>query len=155
MPNSYAAVRAFLGLHRIALVGVSREPAHFSRTLFHEFLRCGYDVVPVNPAVNEIEGRRSYATVAAIEPPVEGALLMTPALASERAVRDCDAAGVKRVWLFRGGGTGAVSPEAVAFAQDHDMQMVPGECPLMFLPKTGFVHALHGFICKTLGKYPR
>ncbi len=155
MPNSYAAVQAFLGLHRIALVGVSREPAHFSRTLFREFLRRGYDVVPVNPASDEIEDRRSYSSVAAIEPPVEGALLMTPAPSSEGAVRDCDSAGVKRVWLFRGGGTGAVSPEAVAFAKDHGMQMVAGECPLMFLPKTGLGHALHGWVCKIIGKYPK
>jgi len=154
MPNSSEAVQAFLGLHRIAFVGVSREPAHFSRTLFHEFIRRGYDIVPVNPASDEIEGRRAYSTVAAIEPPVQGALLMTPATASERAVRDCEAAGVKRIWLFRGGGTGAVSPEAVAFGCDHGMQMVAGECPFMFLPNSGWFHAAHGLIRKIRGKYP-
>ena len=37
----------FLGRKRIAVVGVSTEPAGFSRVLFRELAARGYDVIPV------------------------------------------------------------------------------------------------------------
>ena len=38
-------IRDFLSLKRIAVVGVSRNPKDFTRSLFREFVRRGYDVV--------------------------------------------------------------------------------------------------------------
>jgi predicted CoA-binding protein len=52
----------FLGRKRIAVVGVSTEAPSFSRGLFNEFVKRGYDVIPVNPKADEIEGRRAYAS---------------------------------------------------------------------------------------------
>jgi uncharacterized protein len=42
-------IRDFLAHKRFAMVGVSRQPKDFSRSLFHEFLNRGYEAVPVNP----------------------------------------------------------------------------------------------------------
>lgn len=150
MPNSYADVQAFLGLHRIAMAGVSREPAAFSRSIYREFVRHGYDVIPVNPSADEIEGRPCYHSVNEIQPPVEGALITTSGPAIEAVVKECEAAGVKHVWLSRG----VSSPRAVAFGRERGMNMVVGECPLMFLEGAGFVHSLHGFVRKISGTYP-
>ena len=47
----------FLAQKRIAVVGVSRNPRDFTRTMFNEFIRRGYDAVPVNPNAAEIDGR--------------------------------------------------------------------------------------------------
>jgi hypothetical protein len=60
-------------------------------------------------------------------------------------VRDCAQAGVASVWLHRGAGRGAVSPEAVRFCREHGMSVVAGACPYMHLPRTAFVHRVHGF----------
>ena len=50
----------FLAHRRFAFVGVSRSPDDFSRHLLRELLNRDYDVVPVNPALAEVEGRRCY-----------------------------------------------------------------------------------------------
>jgi hypothetical protein len=50
-------VEDFLALHRIAMVGVSRNPEDFSRKLFREMCERGYDMVPVNLVAEEIDGR--------------------------------------------------------------------------------------------------
>jgi hypothetical protein len=68
---------------------------------------------------------------------------MTSAAVTESVVRDCADAGVARVWLFRGGAKGSVSEEAVQFCNERGIAVVPGECPLMFLPGTGFIHRVH------------
>ena len=46
-----ARIDDFLSRKRLALVGVSRNPQDFTRSMFREFRRRGYDVVPVNPNV--------------------------------------------------------------------------------------------------------
>jgi predicted CoA-binding protein len=90
------------------MVGVSRRPEDFSRLLFREFLDRGYDTVPVNPDTEKVEGRACFARLADVQPPVEDVLLMTAPAVTDCLVRECAEAGVKRVWMFRGTGRGAV-----------------------------------------------
>ena len=99
----------FLALKRIAMVGISRGPASFSVKLFEELCRRGYDVVPVNPRAREISGRKCFARVQDIEPPVGAALLMNSPEVTDTGVNDCAEAGIHRVWMHRAGGMGAVS----------------------------------------------
>jgi len=145
----------FLGSKRLAMIGVSREPKDFTRGLLREFQRRGYDVVPVNPNAGEIEGVRSFRRVQDIRPAVDGALLMTTPAATDGVVRDCLEAGVKRVWMYRGAGPGAVSRKAVEFCEANGISVVPGYCPYMFWNDSGFVHRLHGFVLKLIDRYPR
>lgn len=155
MPTTIAEIRDFLALGRIALVGLSRDPKDFSRMLFREMCAKGYDMVPVNPAAAELETRPCFAHVQEIDPPVEGALLMTAARDTERVVRDCAEAGIRRVWMHRGGGQGSVSRDAVDFCHKNGIHLVEGYCPFMFLPGTPFFHRVHGFFLKLTGSYPR
>ena len=151
---SKQAIESFLSCRRIAVLGVSRDPKDFSRSLFRAFVERGYDVVPVNPNGGEAEGRPCARSLAGVAPPVEGALLLTPPSATAQAVRDCAEAGVRRVWMHRGGGAGAVSPEAVALCRERGIEVVDGECPFMFLPGAGWVHGVHRFFRRLGGRLP-
>lgn len=151
---SLETIDDFLSQKRIAMVGISREPKNFSVMLFKELCRGGYDMVPVNPSTSEVLGRPCFARVQDIHPPVDAVILMTSPAVTDAVVRDCAEAGIRRVWMYRAGGKGAVSDEAVQFCRARGMQVVPGECPYMFLPAAGF-HRIHGFIRKITGRYPR
>ena len=155
MPSSIDEVQDFMKLRRIALVGLSRDGKHFSRMVFREMCNQGYDMVPVNPTTQELEGKHCFERVQQIDPPVEGALIMTTPRDTERVVRDCAAAGIRYVWMHRGGGNGSVSKEAVDFCRERGIQVVEGHCPFMFLTHTSFVHRVHGFLLKITGGYPR
>jgi predicted CoA-binding protein len=152
--NTLSSISAFLAERRIALVGVSRTSQEFSRTLLREFLKRGYDVVPVNPAVTEIEGRKCFANLRDIDPPVRAALILTGPKVTESVVHDCLAQGVSHIWLHRAGGPGAVTPGAVALCREQHVNLIAGECPLMFLSGTAFPHRVHGLFRKLLGSYP-
>jgi uncharacterized protein len=80
---------------------------------------------------------------------------MTKPAATDQVVCECQAAGIHRVWMYRGGGTGAVSPNAVRFCEDNGISVVAGECPFMFLPRTAWFHRFHGFCKKVTGRYPK
>jgi predicted CoA-binding protein len=150
-----ADIDEFLALRRIAMVGVSRNPKDFSRTLFRDLCERGYDVVPVNLFADEIDGRETFQCLQVIRPAVEGALLMTTPHTTEQVVRDCADAGIARVWMYRAGGQGAMSAEAVEFCRNNNIRVVEGYCPYMFLPATGFPHRVHGFVMKLTRQYPR
>jgi len=94
---SLETIEDFLSQKRIAMAGISRDPKSLSVTLFEELCRRGYDVVPVNPNTMEVQGRRCFARVQDIQPPVEAALLMTSPEATETVVNDCAEAGIQRV----------------------------------------------------------
>ena len=148
-------IQDFLSQKRLAVAGVSRQPTDFSRSLFRELRSRGYDVVPVNPETHEVDGQPCFARVQDIDPPVTGALLMTPPRLTDAAVRDCAEAGVTRAWLYRGGGPGAVTADAVAFCESNGISVIPGECPFMFLPGGAWFHHLHALLRKVTGSYPK
>lgn len=145
----------FLGCKRLAVVGVSRKPKDFTRSLFRELRTRGYDVVPVHPDINEIDGIPAVAHVKDASPAVDGALLLTSPAVTNEVVRECREAGIRRVWMYRAAGAGAVSGDAVGFCKSHEMAVVEGECPFMFLPDSGFPHNLHAFCRKLVGRYPK
>jgi predicted CoA-binding protein len=148
------AIDEFLACRRVAFVGVSSQPDDFSRVVFHELVARGFDVIPVNPRLAEVEGRRAYARVQDIPGPVEAALLMTPSQVSETVMKDCAEAGIHHVWLHRGAGRGAVSDAALAEGERNHMSVVPGECPMMFLGEPAWPHRLHAWGRKMIGRYP-
>ncbi len=152
--TSLKQISEFLAQKRLAMVGVSRNPSDFTRTLYAEFKKRGYDIVPVNPNLSDLDGQRCYARVQDIQPGVDGVLVVTPSRATDQVVRDCAEAGVSRIWLHRGEGIGSVSDQAVAFCQEHGINVVVGHCPFMFLPETPFFHRMHGFVKKLTGSYP-
>jgi predicted CoA-binding protein len=151
-PSTLEDARAFLRARRIALVGASRDAKDMSRAIMRELVRRGYDVVPVNPAVQEVDGRRAFARVSDVTPPAEAALVMTPPALAEAVVRDCAAAGVRELWFHRGAGAGAGTPEALALCARSGIHAVKDLCPFMALPGAGFGHRVHGFLRRRLAR---
>jgi predicted CoA-binding protein len=151
-PSLDAAAR-FLAVRRLAIVGLSRQPQDFTRSIARELVQRGYQIVPVNPgaAGAHIEGVQAVSRLQDVQPPVEAALLLTSPGQTDAVLRDCLAAGVKRVWLHRGGGHGAASPGALAFCAANGLDVVHDLCPFMALPGASFPHRLHGFIRTRLG----
>jgi uncharacterized protein len=155
MPTTRQQVDAFLALKRIAFVGMSTNPKAFSRGLWKELERRGYEVVPVNSSVTELDGRPVHARVQDIQPPVQGALLMTAPKVTEQVVVDCAAAGIRNVWMYRSMGVGSVSQKAIEFCETNGISVVAGQCPYMFLPKTPVFHRIHGLAKRVTGSYPK
>ena len=144
-PSTLEEARRFLGAKRIAFVGLSRNPKDFSRGVLRALVERGYDVVGVHPEPPAGDGVSWFARVQDVSPPAEAALVMTSPGQTERVLRDCAAAGVRRVWLHRGAGAGAASPNALAFCKEHGIEAVHGLCPFMALPGAGFGHRVHAF----------
>jgi predicted CoA-binding protein len=138
-----AQAKAFLSAGRIAVVGASDEPKNFGRAIAAALRDHGIDTVAVHPKATSVAGVPCYRSVAAVPGRVDGVIVMVPSESAAGVVRACVDRGVPRVWLFKGAGPGAVSDEAVQLCRDHDIAVIPGACPLMFLEPVRGVHKVH------------
>jgi uncharacterized protein len=152
--SSMAVIQDFLAQKRIAVVGVSRDPEDFSRGMLRTLRERGYDAVAVNPELQSVDEAPCFPRLDDISPPVDAVLVMTAPAITDDVVRQCAHLGIGRAWMYRAGGQGATSPQAVEFCEEHGIKVIPGECPYMFFPKSGWFHSLHGFVKKISGTYP-
>jgi predicted CoA-binding protein len=146
---THGDIDAFYAEKRLAVVGVSRNEKDYSRSVFAELRKRGYDVVPVNPNASEIDGVRCEAKLADITPAPDAALVLLPAGPAAQAMRECADAGIKRVWLrYNAEGAEEISKRA-------GINLISGYCPFMFMPDTHFAHKIHGFCLQLVGQYPQ
>ena len=149
------AAEEFLQVHRIAVAGVSRNPAgHGANAVLKGLLARGYDALPVNRNADEVEGLTCYRSLADIPGPVDAVVVATRPDEAESLVRECDRLGIRRVWLHKSFGGGSVSKAAVDYGREHGMQIIPGWCPLMFGKDADRGHRVMRVICR-LGSLPR
>lgn len=150
-----AAINDFLSARRIAVIGPSRNRKDYSRSLFRELLRHGYDAIPVNPNVEELDGRKCFKNIRDISPVPDRALILLPEDKTEQAVLDCADAGVKDIWLHRHVAGGVSDTRAIFRAEEKGLNLITGFCMFMFLPKAPLFHKLHGGVMKLIGIYPK
>lgn len=150
-----ALIDEFLKVKRFAMVGASRDKDHFSRRLLRELLNRGYDVVPINPFVTELEGKRCFARVKEITPPISCAILMTSRQVTDRLLRECADAGITLVWIYGISGPKRISRSALDICAQYGLGVIAGYCPFMFLERGAFFHKLHGAAAKLIGQYPK
>lgn len=140
---SRAVIDDFLEQRRLAFVGASHDPGEFSASVYRELKGHGYELSPVNPHAEEVDGDPCVPSVADLPDGIDGAIVMVPADASAEVVRACIDRGIPRVWLHRGGGPSSVSDEAVALCRDHGVEVVDGACPMMFMDDAAWFHRVH------------
>jgi len=144
----------FLAQKRIAIVGVTRDAKGWGRTLYDEFKKRGYDTYAINPA-RAIAGIQCYGALRELPKKPDGVLLVVPPNVTEQVVREVAELGIPRVWMHRGGGTGAVSEPAIQFCREKNIAVVYGVCPFMYLQPQGFGHKLHYMFAKWFGGLPK
>jgi predicted CoA-binding protein len=155
MPTLNETVSDFLAQERIAVVGVSRDGGQAANLVYRKLRDAGYQVFPVNPNAEEVEGDTCYDKVNSIPEGVDGVVIATQPQVTDDIVRDCAEAGISRIWMHRSFGEGSVSPEAVTFCRENNITIIPGGCPLMFCEPVDFGHKCIRWILNLTGGLPK
>jgi len=120
-----AAIREVLEQARvIAVVGHSDNPDRTSYQIAHFLRRAGYTVYPVNPAVPEIEGQRSYASLAEVPEPIDIVNVFRRSEYLPAIVEAAIAVGAKTVWAQ----VGVRHSGAAAVAQTAGLNWIMDAC---------------------------
>jgi len=149
--NTRQTVEKFLAQKRLAVVGVSRSGKEFSNVAFRELRQKGYQVIPVNPNADTIEGERCYHRLTDIEPKPGAALVVTSSGQTAGVVKDAAAAGIRLLWIQQG----SDSTDALELAKAKGIEVASGDCILMFAEPVGSFHRFHRWVWKLLGKLPK
>ena len=142
------AIEDFISGKRVAVVGVSRSGKKFGNVIYTELKERGYEVFPVNAAVQEINGETCYPNITALKDQIDGAVVCVPSEQSQSVLKEAAEIGLKNVWLQQGADT----PELVKLGQDLGLNMVSGKCVLMYAPPVRSFHAWHRAIAKLFGQ---
>lgn len=155
MANMDSMVADFLAQARIAVVGVSRTKGDAPNTIYRKLRRLGYEVFPVNPKAETVEGDRCYPNVSAIPDGVEAAVIATRPEVTDAVVRDCGDAGIKRVWMHRSFGNGSLSSRAVTYCRENGIKVIAGGCPMMYCEPVDIGHKCMRWFMRVSGSLPK
>ena len=150
------AAASFLANKRIAVTGVSRNPqGHGSNIVYQRLRDRGYEVFPVNPNADQVEGDTCYHDLASIPGGVEAVVIGTRPETARPTMEECERLGIKQVWMHRSVGQGSVSPEATAYGREKGITVIDGGCPLMFDPTADFGHKCMRYVFTWTGGVPK
>jgi uncharacterized protein len=141
-------INQFLTSKKIAIAGVSRKPKKFGNILYWTLVHKGYEVYPVNPHADTIEGNTCYHHLKDLPADVEYLLITTNKEDTETVVKEAIEKGFKNIWIQ----DGCETEEAIKLAKDHSVNLISNCCILMYAAPKGF-HKFHQVITKWIGKY--
>ena len=124
-------INDFLKQKRFAVAGSFRDKSKYAYKILVDLAKKGYEVFPVNPRLDEIEGRVCYKSVSDIPSAVDVVDIVTPPSVTESILKECLQKGITRVWLQ----PGAESPAIIQFCHNNGIKVIYGMCVMMELLK--------------------
>lgn len=102
-PSAEELMTLFERLQRIAVVGISRDPAKAARRVPSYLAAQGYDIVPVNPSADRILGKTAFAKLSDVTEPVDMVVVFRPSAEAASVVREAVARPERpAIWLQEG-----------------------------------------------------
>ncbi|MBL1212677.1 MAG: CoA-binding protein [Ignavibacteriae bacterium] len=145
------SVENFISISKLAVVGVSSSGKKFGNTIFKELKKKGYEVYPINPAADKINGEVCYKDIDSLPEKVEGVITVVPPAATEKIVEDANIAGINSIWMQQG----SESEKAINYCNENGIDVIHGECILMFAEPVESIHKFHKWLWKIFGKLPK
>ena len=126
--HSASDIRKILEQKNIAVVGMSKnegKPAHFVPKYLIEH---GYNVIPVNPTITEVLGRKSYPSIADIPDEVDVVDVFRRSEDVPPVVNDAiNKKGIKVIWMQ----SGIYNEEAERKAKENGIDVVFNRCMMV------------------------
>jgi predicted CoA-binding protein len=106
----------------VAIIGASADRSKFSNKSIHAHLRAGYEVYPVHPKEETIEGLKCYKSVLDIPVALDRVSLYVPPAIGVNLLDEIARKGCKELWV----NPGAESPELMEKAAALGLNTIYG-----------------------------
>jgi predicted CoA-binding protein len=122
-PGAEGMTELLRSVHSIAVVGISRNPEKPARRVPAYLAAKGYEIIPVNPFVDEIFGTSAYDSLAEVTAPVDMVLVFRPSAEAAEVAKEAMKRSEKpAIWLQQGIWAKEVATRArelgITFVQD-------------------------------------
>ncbi|NJE85938.1 CoA-binding protein [Thermococcus sp. CX2] len=109
---------------RIALVGASPNPVKYGNIILRDLTRKGFEILPVNPNYDEIEGLKCYRSVRELPKDVDVIVFVVPPKVGIQVAKEAVEAGFKKLWFQ----PGAESEEIREFLESKGVEYSFHKC---------------------------
>jgi predicted CoA-binding protein len=151
MKTSKAAINNFLGLRKLAIAGVSRDSKKFGYGVLTKLKEAGIDVYLVHPDVDTLHGEPCYRSISNLPSDIGGLVILTPKTETLGVVQEAVKKGIPNLWIQQMSETA----EAIEVAVNNKLNVISGQCIMMFAePVSGF-HKFHRNLKKFFGGLPK
>lgn len=144
-------IRRFLEPQKMAIAGVSRNPKKFGGAIFKELKNKHFELFPVNPEAEEIQGVTCYKSVLDLPADVKHLVIVTPKQQTAGVVKQAIEKGFEMIWIQQKSDT----PEAIQLVMKAGIPLIYNKCLMMFADPVKGIHGFHRFLSKTFGGYPK
>ena len=110
--------------HTVAMVGVSADTERPSNRVARYLDGHGFHIIPVNPTIKELLGKRSYPDLGSIPEKVEIVEIFRKSSEVEPVVDDAIKIGSKVVWMQEG----VINKKAAVKAKDAGLLVIMNRC---------------------------
>jgi predicted CoA-binding protein len=145
------SIEEFLSSRKIAIAGVSRDPKKFGHTVMKELKEKGFEVFPINPNADQINGTPCFHNIGSLPLNVKHLLVITQKKQTHGVVTEAIAKGIDNIWIQQFSET----KEAIDFALSHKVNLVVKQCILMHTEPVKGIHKFHRSIKKFFGTLPK
>ncbi len=131
--NEPETIQKILEMKSIAVVGLSDNPERPSFRVAKYLMENEYEIIPVNPAIHEWLGKKSYPDLEAVLQKIEVVDVFRKADAVPEIVSQAIKIGAKALWLQEG----VINEEAAKRAEDAGLLVVMDKCVMKEHIKNG------------------
>ena len=145
----------FLAEKRVAFVGASRNAAKFSNKIYEKLKESGYELHPVHPEMESVDGDGCVASISQLPGEVRTLMVIAGPDVCAKTLADVSGTNLSRIWLFSGKKNRPDVEGQIRRLTGEGVKVISGFCPFMFLEPVGSVHSVHRFIARLFGQYPK
>src|ERR1041384_1569665 len=117
-------IERLLNANRIAIVGLSDDPARPSHEIGRYLLEHDKEIIPVNPNCQRLLGLKCYASLSDVPGPIDLVNVFRRQEHCPEVVRQAIKVGAKGIWLQ----SGILSEKAKGLAQRAGIDFVQNKC---------------------------
>jgi hypothetical protein len=117
-------VKILKSFRNVAMVGASADPQKPSNIVFKYLTVHGYNVIPVNPTIEEVYGKKCYPSLSAIPTKIEVVDVFRKSEDVPLIVDEAIKIGAKAVWMQEG----IINKAAAKKAESAGLLVVMDKC---------------------------
>lgn len=151
MEVTRSQISDFFADKRIAIAGVSRNEKKFGNQIFKELTSKNYEVIPINPNTQSIDGVKCYNNINDLPSDINSLLIATSKNQTDDILESAIKKGIPNIWVQQS----CESKNTLKIAEKHGKSIIYNKCLYMFTEPVGGIHKFHRTLVKIFGNYPK
>jgi uncharacterized protein len=140
----------FVNEKNFLFYGVSSIKGKFGNLVLKHLNDNGYNVFPIHPDLKQVIGIDCFSSPADLNQKMNNAIIILSPENTEIVVEELIKYGINKIWIQQR----CESEKALKMCEENCIEVISGECILMFTAPITLIHNIHKWINRISGKLP-